>query len=179
MNAPATPSHHQWRLSIPFKFHWFFVILTALVIPWLTRNLDVPQRGEWYPFSNFPMYSNFEPQAYYVYVTDDQDKPVAIQPTFGTWPTAVKKAYDLKLKAVVKQLKADAEEKGEKYKKKQIQMTGEECRPAGDATLKQIMESSRFPDEVKKHRGYRLYQMDIWLGEDGRIEQKPKLVGEI
>ena len=168
----------QWSLSLPFKFHWFFVVLTALVIPWLTRDLPIAQRGEWYPFSNFPMYSNFEPQAYYVYVTDLQDNPVGIQPTFGTWPTAVKKAYDSKLKELVKQLKDDAAKSGAKYRKKQIEMTSEECRPAGDATLRQLMESTRFPDEARKHDGYRLYQQDIWL-EDGHIQQKRKLVGEI
>ena len=57
-------------------------------------------------------------------------------------------------------------------------MTSEECRPAGDATLRQLMESTRFPDEARKHDGYRLYQQDIWL-EDGHIQQKRKLVGEI
>ena len=169
---------HQWSAWMPFKLHWFFVVLTALVIPYLTRHLPIAQRGEWYPFSNFPMYSNFEPQAYFVYITDLDDKPVGIQPTFGTWPTAVKKAYDLKLKDVVQKLKSDAEKVGSKYKKKQIEMTTEECRPAGDATLRQIMESSKYPDEVKKHKGYRLYQMDIWL-KDGVIQQKPKLVGEV
>lgn len=178
VSAPTIPKVRQWNLNLPFKFHWFFVVLTALVIPWLTKDLPIAQRGEWYPFSNFPMYSNFEPQAYYVYITDREDKPVGIQPTFGTWPTAVKKAYDLKLKDVVKDLKTQAEKAGGKYKKKQIDMTTEECRPAGDATLKQLIESSKFPEEVKKHSGYRLYQQDIWL-EDGHIKQKPKLVGEI
>lgn len=178
VSAPSIPKSSQWRLNLPFKFHWFFVVLTAFVIPWLTKNLSIAQRGEWYPFSNFPMYSNFEPQAYYVYITDRNDNPVGIQPTFGTWPTAVKKAYDLRLKEVVKGLKENAVKNGGKYKKKQIEMTTEECRPAGDALLKQLMESSKFPDEVKKHSGYRLYQQDIWL-ENGHIQQKPKLVGEI
>lgn len=169
--------HWFWDSWQPFRLHWIFVALTAVVIPLLTRNMPVAQRGEWYPFSNFPMYSNFEPQAYYVYITDLDDKPVAIQPTFATWPTAVKKAYDLKLKDVVQKLKSDAQKAGGKYKKKQIDMATEECRPAGDATLRQLMESTKFPDEMKKHKGFRLYQVDIWL-EDGVIQKKAKLVGE-
>ena len=168
-----------WDSWQPFRLHWIFVVLTALVIPLLTRNHPLKaHRGEWYPFSNFPMYSNFEETAYYVYVTDLDDKPVAIQPTFATWPTAVKKAYDGYLKKEIERRKKDAKDRGEKYSRKIIEMTGEECRVAGDALLHQLKDTSKFPDEVKKHRGLRLYQMDIWL-QDGVIQKKPKLVGEI
>ena len=53
---------HQWFLCLPHKFHWFFVLLTGVLVPFLTRNNPDPkQRGEWYPFSNFPMYSTFSP----------------------------------------------------------------------------------------------------------------------
>ncbi len=166
---------NQWCLNLPFRLHWFFVIFTAIIIPWLTANHPVKaQKGEWYPFSNFPMYSNFEPTAYYVYITDQEDKPVGIAPTFGSWPTAVKKAYDAKLKAHAKTL---LNKKG-KLGKPSKDMTTEECRPVGDAILKQLRDASKFPEEVKKHSGYRLYQMDIYL-EEGKITQKPKLVGEV
>jgi biotin operon repressor len=57
-------------------------------------------------------------------------------------------------------------------------MSGDECRPAGDAILRQLRDSSPNQDEVRKHKGYRLQQVDITLDE-GRIVQRTKRVGEI
>ncbi len=74
---------------------WLFVLVSSALVPLLTRHHPIKaQRGEWYPFSDFPMYSDFEEQAYYVYVTDRDDKPVPIAATFGIAPSDVKKAYD-------------------------------------------------------------------------------------
>ena len=157
----------QWGLSYPFKLHWFFVLLTAVVVPFLTRNEKVKMyRGEWYPFSNFPMYSKFEETAYYVYVTDLQDQPVAIYPTFTTWSSAVKKMYDAKIKTIAANLKMPSKS-----------LTAEQVRPAAQAVLAQLRQESRSPEEVRKHPGYRLYAMDVWL-EDGRIMKQPRLLGE-
>ncbi|MFZ4764511.1 MAG: hypothetical protein ACOYMN_06110 [Roseimicrobium sp.] len=164
---------------IPFRMHWFVVLLTGLVIPWLTRNHpDAKQRGEWYPFSNFPMYSTFEPTAYYVYVTDLEDKPLALVPTFGNWGSGVKKTYDQFLKAEVRRLKAEAQQRGERYATRIAQMTGTECRPAGDATLKQLRDSSKHQEVTSRYPGFRLYQVDITL-DGGRIAERVKLVGEV
>jgi hypothetical protein len=170
---------HQWFLWVPHKFHWFFVLLTGLLVPFLTRNNPDPkQRGEWYPYSNFPMYSTFEDTAYYVYVTDLEDKPLALAPTFGTWGSQVKKTYDKYLKEEVKRLKSEAEKQGEKYRTRISQMPGEECRPAGDATLRQLMDGARDEDGVRSRPGFRLYQIDITL-ENGQIVQRKKRVGEV
>jgi hypothetical protein len=170
---------YQWFMCLPHKFHWFFVLVTVLLVPFLTRhNPDPKQRGEWYPFSNFPMYSTFEPTAYYVYVTDLEDKPLALVPTFGNWGSGVKKTYDKFLKEEVKRLKGEAEKRGEKYKTRIAQMSGEECRPAGDATLKQLRDGARNQGEVRRHSGFRLHQVDITL-EEGRIVQREKVVGEV
>lgn len=168
-----------WIAWNPMRVHWLLVIITSVIVPWLTRNHPVKaQRGEWYPFSNFPMYSTFEPTAYYVYVTDENDRTVSIWETFGTWPSAVKKGYDALLKEEVARLKEEAKRQGGKYSKRIVQMSGDECRPAGDAILRQIRDSSANQDEVRKHKGYRLHQVDITL-ENGRIVQRTKRVGEI
>lgn len=164
---------------IPFKLHWFFVFVSGALVPFLTRNHpDAKQRGEWYPFSNFPMYSTFEPTAYYVYVTDLEDKPLALVPTFGNWGSGVKKTYDKFLKEEVRRLKKEAEEAGGKYRKRLVEMSGEECRPAGDATLKQLRDTSKAQDVVGQYRGFRMYQVDITL-EKGTIVKREKLVGEV
>ena len=94
MTSPASSLLSRVRNG-PFFFHWVLVLLMAVIIPVLTAKTDKP--GEFYPFSNFPMYSRFEPETYYVYVTDLQDHPVAVGPTFGIAISNVKKAYDRKL----------------------------------------------------------------------------------
>ncbi len=168
-----------WIAWNPMRVLWAFVIITSIIVPWLTRNHPVQaQRGEWYPFSNFPMYSTFEPTAYYVYVTDENDQPIQLWQTFGIWPSAVKKGYDALLKTEIKRLKKEAEKQGGKYSKRIVQMSGEECRPAGDAILRQYRDSSPNQKEVKKHKGFRLQQVDITL-ENGKIVEKTKRVGEI
>jgi len=170
---------HQWFLWVPHKFHWFFVLLTGVLVPFLTRNHPDPkQRGEWYPFSNFPMYSTFEDTAYYVYVTDLEDKALPLVPTFGKTGSELKKLYDLKLKGEIDRLKKEALARGEKYRKRIYQMDGAECRPAGDAALKQIRDTARHQAQARAHLGLRLYQMDITL-DHGSIVQRPKLVGEV
>ncbi|MCE9520092.1 MAG: hypothetical protein K8R87_11145 [Verrucomicrobia bacterium] len=168
-----------WIAWNPMRVLWLLVISTSVIVPWLTRNHEVKaQRGEWYPFSNFPMYSTFEPTAYYVYITDENDQPVAMWQTFGTWPSAVKKGYDALLKSEVVRLKEAAKKQGGKYSRKIVEMSGDECRPAGDAILRQLRDASPNQDEVRKNKGYRLHQVDITL-DDGRIVQKTKRVGEI
>jgi hypothetical protein len=161
------------------RVHWLFVLIGAVIVPWLTRNNPVQaQHGEWYPFSSFPMYSTFEPTAYYVYITDEADRVVSIWDTFGTWPSALKKSYDARLKDEIGRLKTESKRQGKRYSKKIVEMSGEECRPAGDAMLRQLKMTSPNLEKVRKHQGYRLHQVDITL-ENGHIVEKTKLVGEI
>ncbi len=54
---------------------------------------------EWYPFSHFPMYSRLEPQATLVFVTDQDDRPVALRTTFRYASSDSKKAFNARLEA--------------------------------------------------------------------------------
>jgi hypothetical protein len=168
-----------WIAWNPMRILWLFVLVSAALVPFLTRNHPAKaQRGEWYPFSNFPMYSDFEETAYYVYVTDREDKPVALAETFGVAPSDVKKAYDQKLKKEVERLKNEAKARGTKYTKRIVEMSAEECRPVGEAALKELRDNTKYQEAVRKLSGLRLYQVDITL-DNGRIVKKTKLVGEI
>jgi hypothetical protein len=168
-----------WIAWNPMRVLWLFVLISGLVVPILTAHHPVKaQRGEWYPFSNFPMYSDFEEQAYYVYITDRDDKPVRLGETFGMAPSDVKKTYDQRLKKEVQRLKEEARAHGQKYSRKIIDMTAEECRPVGDATLRDLREHTKYQEAVRRLNGLRLYQVDIFIN-DGRIEKNTKKVGEI
>lgn len=151
-----------WR-KIPHKAHWAFVALSGCIVPLLTLKTAKP--GEWYPFSNFPMYSSFDTHAYYVYVTDLEHRPVALYPVFGTWTSSVKKIYDGHLKAEARRLG-----------KASRHMTLEECRGPALATLRQLRSTSRYPEAVAQYDGFRLHRVYITLDDDGRIQQQTSLL---
>ena len=57
--------------------------------------------GEQFPFSYFPMYSSFDPEADYYYVTDTEGRPYACVEIFGTSTANVKKMYRARLRESV------------------------------------------------------------------------------
>jgi len=157
----------EWLRRQPFRFHWALVLLMAVIIPILTRHTEKP--GEFYPFSNFPMYSRFAPDTYYVYVTDLQDKPVPVGATFGTAISNVKKAYDRKLTNLKK-------ESGTKDKK--IDMPLETKRVAADEVLHWLAENAPDKRSLNSHAGLRLYEVNVMYRE-GRVSKAGRQVGEI
>ena len=48
---------------------------------------------EWYPLSHFPMYRALDPKADYLFISDGRDRPVALNPVFGTSGGFLKKLY--------------------------------------------------------------------------------------
>ena len=172
MNQPVTDSSIMQRIFLwlrrqPFRLHWGLVLLMAVVIPFLTRHTEKP--GEFYPFSNFPMYSRFSPDTYYVYVTDLMDQPIPVGSTFGTAISNVKKAYDRKLT----NLKKDS---GAKAKKADLPL--EVKRVAADEVLHWLTENAPNKDAVKTRGGLRLHEVNVtW--RDGRVSKSGRQVGEI
>jgi len=88
---------------LPFRYHWFLVVLMGLIIPLATIKTEKP--GEFYPFSNFPMYSRFEPETYYIYITGEKGDIVPTAATFGRSISDIKKTYDRKLSNLKKDTK--------------------------------------------------------------------------
>lgn len=157
----------SWLQRQPFRFHWLLCVLMAFVIPALTARTEKP--GEFYPFSNFPMYASFSPGTYYVYVSDLHDKPIAVGTTFGIAISNVKKAYDRKLTT----LKEQASGKG-----KRADLPLEMKRIAADAVLNWLTENSPNPAVVKTLGGIRLHEVNVTY-RDGRVSKDGRQVGEV
>jgi hypothetical protein len=158
-----------WRSLLTPSFHllWALVVLMAVVIPLATMRAEKP--GEFYPFSNFPMYSRFAPDTYYVFVTDLEDRPVAVGPTFSIAISDVKKAYDRRLEALKKST-------GSKARRKELPRDVKEG--AAVEVLRWLVQNSKQPEMVKAHKGLRLHQTDI-AHEGGRVRKTTEAVGEI
>jgi hypothetical protein len=135
------------------------VLLTAVILPLLTARTDKP--GEFYPFSNFPMYSSFDEETYYVYLTDLQDKPLNVAELFGTPLSNVKKSYDGRLMQLKK-------ETGSKLLKAQLPTPLKE--QAAQETLSLIVKNAPLAQRARiaTLSGLRLHQVDLRLSQ-GRI----------
>ena len=79
---------------------------------------------EQFPFSNFPMYSNFDSEADVLFIADQNDKPISLDAVFKAGSSTAKKAYK-------KELGKIANPKGRDSK----QSTVEERHAAGEIVL--------------------------------------------
>ena len=119
--------------------------------------------GEQYPFSSFPMYSSFSDSAYYVYLTDSLDRPIATQTKLGVSTTTLKKVYD-------SQLRKDARS----LKKRIRELTPAEKAAAGGYLLSYIRSLLRARELPS---GLRVYDVELVL-KDGAIKKSTQLVAQ-
>ena len=149
----------------PFKLLWLLVLGTAFLLPWLQRGEAKP--GEWYPFSNFPMYSSFSPSTYYVYVADLNDQPVAVTRLTGKSLSNLKKQYDTELKA--QKAKSDG--------LRQSELPPSARSEAGEVVLRWLLPFAH-QDQLQRLGGLRL--KEVTITHDGQGIQKHTLaVGEV
>lgn len=163
----SIPSPRLLWQRLPFRFHWITVIVMAFLIPLLTRKTDKP--GEFYPFSNFPMYASFTPDTYLVFITDQNDQPIPIKISLGTAASDVKKTYDRKLN----DLKSRAP-KGLRRADLPLPLKNE----AAHATLQAIASKIDLPSQLPGVTALRLYQTDIRY-QDAQLQQSTQQVGEL
>lgn len=156
-----------WLRQQPLKFLWGMVLLTAFVIPWAQRGQAKP--GEFYPFSNFPMYSTFTDSTYYVYVADLKDQPVPVTLLTGKVLSNLKKQYDTELKAEKRALS------GGGMRQEDLPIEAR-CR-AGEVVLSWLMPFAD-AERLKALGGLRLKQVTIRYGAEGIIKET-MAVGEV
>jgi hypothetical protein len=166
---PTSSAQVWWQRLKRYPLLVLMMLATGLVIPLATRKTQKP--GEWYPFSNFPMYSSFDAETYYVYVTDLADKTLPVGQLFGLPISNVKKAYDTNLSALKK-------ETGSKELKSKLAPVYKE-EAAVDVLAKLIKNApvSQRP-YISTLSGLRLHQVDVaYDGE--RIVKTTVPVGEM
>lgn len=149
-------------MLVPFIF-----LMIACLIPKVSRGTD-RERYEFYPFSHFPMYSDFDERDYYVYVTDRDDQPIATETVAAVRSTKLKKIFNAELSRIQKQ-----------YEKRKDLLTADQCRPGGDYTLKWL-----FDNAPAAQTGFaagmplRLYRVYITEKDGALVESVPQMVGE-
>jgi hypothetical protein len=129
-----------------------------------------------FPFTHYPMYSNFEDQTYYVWLANHEDQAIPVQKVTYNRLGRIKKIYNTGLQAVRDEVGAAT---GEKPRKRDL--SSAQRRGPGDTTLRWIYENSR-PEAQQILRDaapLRLYQVDIRIEGNQVIEDPRELVGEL
>lgn len=131
---------------------------------------------EFYPFSHFPMYSDFGPHDYVVFLSDQEGKALPMEViTGGIRSARLKKKFNGELNRVQSELGKKA---GSKPKKET--MTAEQMAPAGRIALEWVMprleEFRSLPPQVT---AVQLRYVGISY-EDGKIViTEPRLLAEL
>ncbi len=128
-----------------------------------------------FPFTHYPMYSDFSDETYYVWLADSQGNPIASQSVTGLRLGRIKKVYN---KGLLAARETVGEKQGETPRKRDL--TNAQKRPSGDETLVWIYQSAHEPARaaLRKASPLRLYQVDITIEDSRVVESEPELVGE-
>ncbi len=129
-----------------------------------------------FPFTHYPMYSNFSDQTFYVWLADSQGEPIAVQTLTGLRTGRIKKVYDKeidKVRAAIRDRTGSAPRDRE--------LTAAQRRIAGDPTLRWLYGAS--PPAARAALAaaapLQLFQVDITLADGEVRESEPVLVGRI
>ncbi|MGK0185998.1 MAG: hypothetical protein ACI9R3_001781 [Verrucomicrobiales bacterium] len=114
--------------------------------------------GDEYPFSNYPMYSNFDEEALIFFISDENDIPLNMRDVFDKSSSDAKKIYKTHLNRLSKT-------QGIKMKDASVELQ----RAAGRAVLDQLLKEHKRDDFAKETDGcteLRAQLRKVWL-EDG------------
>ncbi len=140
----------------PTRMTWLLLVTLACL---LVR--------EQYPFSNFPMYSGFGRNTYYVYLADGNGTPIPALTTMGVSTPTLKKMFADEM----------AKER-EHFKLHPKKLTLEQKRDPGERLLARIKSSSAaLARSAPKPEVLRLYEVTISL-EGERFTKQTVLIAE-
>ena len=129
-----------------------------------------------FPFTHYPMYSNFEDQTYYVWLAGGDGAPIPVEKLTYNRLGRIKKIYNSGLQEVRDEI---GRAEGKKPRKRELTLT--QRRGPGDETLRWIYQNSRpaAQQSLLDAAPLRLYQVDVRIEGNRVVEDPRKLVGEL
>lgn len=143
--------------------------LVLIVVMWVAE--------ENYPFSHFPMYSDFTEYDYVVYVADQNGNPLPLEYiSLGTRTARLKKNYNGHIKAVCK---ANKNPDGSTPRKEDL--TVEQRRPAGEKSLTWLWKTiqSKSTDRLEGVTELQIHQIPIYVKDGHIIPPEPEFIASI
>lgn len=143
--------------------------LALIVVMWIVE--------ENYPFSHFPMYSNFTEYDYVVFVADQNSDPLPLEYiSLGTRTARLKKNYNGHINAVCK---ANKNPDGGTPRKQDL--TVEQRRPAGEKSLTWLWNTiqSKSTDRLEGVTELQIYQIPIYVKDGHMVPPEPEFIASI
>jgi len=159
MDSPTRKTaRRRWQIPAP-------VTLIAIALCLVLR--------ENFPFSHLPMYSNLSNSTSYIYVADKEGQPIPIETLTGRRTGSLKKLLRTNLTPAIELSKAEGTFSGEEL------MTAEQRRPAGDATLRDMLDDlePRRRENLDPYRPLQLYQVYVHIDGHEIIYGEAELIG--
>lgn len=125
--------------------------------------------GDEYPFSNYPMYSNFDEEALVFFIADENGNPLQMRDLFDKSASDAKKIYKSHLERLCREAGVDAEDAPAALSE-----------AAGRKVLEQLLGEHRRPDFSSVTAGVNVLQARlrrVWL-EDGVFHDEFTLLAE-
>jgi len=135
---------------------WPFVLMLALC----ASSFLV---GEQYPITRFPMYDQFPDHTFYVYVADRDGNPIPVHSLTGINTSKLKKPYDKQIDRIRRQLK-----------KRKLELTVEERRPAGETALRKLYQDAPAAGKAQLDQLAPIQLYHVWIfSEKGKSAEHP------
>lgn len=150
--SPPAPLLRRLWGYLPFRHMTVLVIALYLI-------------GDQFPFSNFPMYSNFDNEADVFFVTDQKDQPLPMEGVFKTGSSSAKKRFK-------KELGKICNPKGRDTK----QSTLEERHAAGEIILGTLVDDLRKAAVPPGTTELRFYRRTFRMVDDHFEQPAPELL---
>ena len=157
--SPLENVRKIWH-AVPLKLVALLVVLSLTL-----KNPD--GRAEYYPFSNYPMYSQFDESDYFVYIADQDGEPLPSKATFRITTPKIKKRFKSELGAVAKRLGV-----------KKGQVAGVELERVAVTTLQSLDNAVVDHPRVASLKELQLIYVDLRRG-DGEILVSERKIGAI
>ena len=143
--------------AIPLK-----LVLLIVVLSMTLRNRDDHDGyAEFYPFSNYPMYSKFDGEDYYLFLADHEGKPIP------------SKDYGITTPKVKKRFKKRLDEAAERLGVKKSEVAGTDLEAVAIETLKTLDDP-----RIKELSGLQMFLVE--LRKTGpKITSEQRMIGEI
>ena len=136
--------------------------------PWFLGTILIGHLAkENFPFSNWPMYGNFHPNAYYVYIADANGEAIGAT-TFKENTPRLGRQYAKEKQAAI----SAAKKSGQDVPVEQSEWN------AGVKMLKRLADRLT-PEQQREYQGLQLVEMRLEIGTDRKIQPHQKIHGKI
>ena len=145
------------------------VIVRMQIGPLLAFTVACLAIGEQFPFSDFPMYSSFQRDTYYVYLADESGQPLPTLSTLGMTTPILKKHYDREVQREVRRLRT-----------RRRLMSAQQKAPAGERILRALkpLAERHGTSDAARRRTLRLYEVNIYA-DGGAFSRRTDLIAEL